>query len=121
MIMKRQRPETAPRRKSSALRPPAAVQSLRDAAPVPDIRWRARLPARSQCKGRTANSTHQATSEIFRYTRNLPCIAKLAGRGHTILKERLTPRPGTAACAWRAYLRSPEIVRKFDGAWHIQR
>ena len=53
---------------------------------------------------------------------NCPCIAKLAGCRHTILKERLTAggrnRPPDMA---RADATSREIVRKPACAWHICR
>src|ERR1700693_3606414 len=109
--MARQTPGTAPRRKFWAPRPPRAVQIPRVAAPVPDIRWPARRPMQSRCRGRTGNSTHRATSKLFRYTVYPDCFAKLAARRHRILKERLTAeRPEPA----RGRLRSREIVRKFD-------
>src|ERR1700680_1775133 len=107
----------APPQTSVAPRPAAATQNRRVAAPAPDIRWPRRLQMRSRCTGRTGNSAHQATLELFRYTTNFPCFAKLAACGQIILKERLTsapeppPRPGSRAC---------EIVRKFGDAWHIQ-
>ena len=45
---------------------------------TPDIRWSGHRPTQSRCKGRTGNSTHQATSQKLPLHGQSPLLRKIA-------------------------------------------